>query len=398
MRRIHPIVGTVLVLAGVALILWFRISPGPSLPFPFSQLSPTWPGESNYWRDDLRLLGNHAVPPLLTQLKRRSFGELTMVRSLRRNLPPSLAKFVPDVGQAHYSRAVVLWALGEIGPAASNATPDLIHFRDRTSEADERAAATIALAKIHPTDMAARSNFLALLSSSQQTERFYAAQEFGAVPMASPEDLTPLIKALGDPDGEVRANAAFSLSRFGRWGEPAVPVLKSLLIDTYRHVPLTAAVALAAISPEHVPIALPVITNAVDRKADLSELVAPTFFRVAGTSAVAAIPWLSSLMPENPNGNRGGPYWVALALCQVSPDPPASAIDQVAKLDFLNLASVATLKHLGSSARNAVPKLLEFERITISPTARAAIQAALVQITNSASLRGTNGLPPDPNG
>ena len=139
-------------------------------------------------RDELRALGSNAVPALVTVLNSRSWGEVQWIQKIREKLPSSWAKFLPDESNSRWKRQSTVWVLGELGTNALSAIPALELYRDRTPHVGHRASAIIALAKIQPTNPGARSNLVALISSAQQSERFYAAQEFGAVPLPAPDD------------------------------------------------------------------------------------------------------------------------------------------------------------------------------------------------------------------
>ncbi len=374
----------VLLLIGVALVagyLWRRPAPIPPLPAGMPQ--PSWPGDPNLRRDALQELGADAVPTLLAHLQRRHVGEMPLMVWLRSRVPSSWAAYLPDAGMASYSRLVALWSLGELGPAASPAVASLTRHRDQTQDLSERSAATIALAKIQPNDPAARSNFLVLLSSAQQTERYYGAYEFGALPVTSTAELTPLLTALNDPDGEVRANAAVSVARLGPLARDAVPLLQDLLTNGYRHVSACAAYALVSLSPEQAGEAMKAMTNALEQRQDLAELVAPKFFRAAGTSVMAAVPYLE-------NRAAIGDTWAMAAVCRADPNPAPEAIDRFARLGRhheFELPEIVLLGQLGPLASNAVPRLRELEQHSPSERHRRAAAAALARITNAPAER-----------
>lgn len=380
-----------LLLVGAALLagyLWRR--PAPLRPLPAGIPQPSWPGDPNLQRDALQERGADAVPALLADLQRRHWGEMRLMIWLRSRVPSSWAAYLPDAGTASYSRSIALWGLGELGPAASQAVASLVRFRDQSQDPSERSAATIALAKIQPNDPVARSNFLVLLASGQQTERYYGAMEFGALPVTSAVELTPLLSALHDSDGEVRANAAISVARFGPLARDAVPLLRELLTNHYRHVSASAAYALVSVSPEDAGEALMAMTNAIEQRRDFAELMAPKFFRAAGTSVRAAVPYLESRA-------AAGNTWAIAAVCRADPNPTPEAIDRLARLLGRNidrfggyglngefdLPELVLLGQWGPLASNAVPHLQRLERHLPSKRYRQAVQEALARITNA---------------
>ena len=322
-------------------------------------------------RDELRALGSNAVPALVAVMNSRSWGDVAWIRKIREIVPSSWAKFLPDDSNSRWRRQSTVWVLGELGTNALPAVPALELYRDQTPHLDHRASAIIALAKIQPHDSQARSNLAVLISSAQQTERFYAAQEFGAVPARTPEDLAPLLAALSDTDGEVLANATISLAQFGAWAAPAVPRLRQLLTNDYRHVPVGAAYALASIGPDYVPESLVVMTNAIEKQLFFSEFVAPLYFKMAGTSAVSVLPFLEALAEKNPG------TWADQAVVLVSPHPTEKAIRRLgdrAPSDFELLGS------LGAAALPAVPRLQRIAEQSPYATVRAAARRAVKRI------------------
>ncbi len=375
-----------LVLFAIALCVGYftwrpSLSSSSTLPAYWSTVSPSWPGQPNAARDDIRRLGADAVPGLLREVSRRHLIESPLIQGLRRKLPQKLAAMIPDPGTVAWRRHAAIWLLGELGPSASNAIPELERRRDVSSDVTERARALIALARIQPQNPAARSNMSQMLSSQQQTERYFAALEFGSLTCTSPSELTPLISALTDSDGEVRANAAYSVAQFGPLASAAIPTLRTLLNDSYRHVPTCAAFALLSMGPEHAPEAVATLTNHLNRTSDLSLMVARPFFRRGGTSAALAVPYLIQTAAASQFS------WADLALCQVSPVPPQEAIDRLARHVGTDLDEIETLGDLGGAASNAVPRLRELQQGSDSPSIREAASEALSRITHGAPIR-----------
>ncbi|MBN9691482.1 MAG: hypothetical protein J0M24_14685 [Verrucomicrobia bacterium] len=358
----------------VGIALWWTPSPPPRLPSHLVQYSSSWPGQDNIMRDELRALGSNAVPALVVILNSRSWGDVQWIRRVREKLPSSWAKFLPDDSNSRWKRQSTVWVLGELGTNALPAVPALELYRDQTPHLDHRASAIIALAKIQPHDSQARSNLAALISSAQQTERFYAAQEFGAVPIPTPEDLAPLLAALSDTDGEVRANASISVAQFGAWAAPAVPRLRQLLTNDYRHVPVGAAYALASIGPEYIPESLVFMTNAIEKQLFFAEFIAPLYFKTAGTSAVNVLPYLEALAEKNPG------RWADRAVVQVSPHPTEKAIRRLGDLVELEPSDLELLGSLGAAAQPVVPRLQRIAEKSPYATIRAAARRAVERI------------------
>ena len=360
---------------GLAVVLgWRSFTPPARLPSHLVQYPTSWPGQDNLMRDELRALGSNAVPALVTVLNSRSWGEVQWIQKIREKLPSSWAKFLPDESNSRWKRQSTVWVLGELGTNALSAIPALELYRDRTPHVGHRASAIIALAKIQPTNPGARSNLVALISSAQQSERFYAAQEFGAVPLPAPDDMAPLLAALSDTDGEVLANATISLAQFGAWAAPAVPRLRQLLTNDYRHVPVGAAYALASIGSEYVLESLVVITNAIEKQLFFAEFIAPLYFKTASTSAVSVLPYLEALAEKNPG------RWADRAVVQVSPHPTEKAIRRLGDLVGEEPTDFELLGSLGAAAQPVVPRLQRIAEQSPYATIRAAARRAVKRI------------------
>ena len=332
-------------------------------------------------RDEFLSFGTNAVPLLVAELNRRPVREWKLWPWLRLKLPPHLAARLPNPYQSDFRKNAAIWMLGELGPAASNAVPALRRAEaGAASHLDRRARAVIALAKVQPGNAAALSNAVNLLTSGQQTERYFAAYEFGSFTNHPGFDPAPLIMALGDADGDVRASSAISLSLFGPAASNAVPQLRALLGDRYRHVSVGAALALVRIAPEFWPEALAATTKALGRSADMSEFFAPQVFAAAGANAVLAVPFLEAALA---GGAPGFPrHRAALALWQITHRATPELVRELARLNESSIEVVVALGEIGPAASNAVPALRELTRVGYRPLGHAAAEA-LRRITNS---------------
>jgi len=335
----------------------------------------TWPGQPNPERDQIVELGSRTVPTLLGIIQRRDWREWRVWERLRQRLPQSLGEILPQSYEAVSERLKALWMLGELGPEASEATPALWQVARFGSATELQARARIALAHILPDDQVALSNIVAMLVSPQQTERFYAAQESGSFidhPDFHPDLLLP---ALTDTAGEVRANASFSIGEFGLRATNAVPALRSLLSDPYRHVSICAAYSLARIDPSTAAECTDAVVNALKRSADLSGMVAPSFFAAAGPKAIGALPYL-----ENALTSRSGPLSsssVAMALWQVTGIATPAMITVLTRIDNATPETLIALGAMGPAASNAIPRLRQLSQSGATPAVRSAAADAL---------------------
>lgn len=358
-----------------------RVGSRTPLPVALSALNPSWPGRPNPERDEILAVGTEAVEPLLRVLNSESWRDWALWTRLRSLIPPSLHPYLPSPGNQLAERDTAIWMLGELGPAASNAIPALRRTAANRSTPDKRAAAIMALAQIELRRPAALSNAIVLLSSTQQTERFYAAQRFGSLTGHPGLDPAVLIPALSDGDGEVRANMTISIAEFGPRASAAIPQLQRLLKDPYRHVSAGAAYALVRIDPTQAESATQAVVAALQRNADLSGFVAPAFFAVAGPRALSAKPYLETLL----NGSQGplSRTQAALALWAITGTSDPKVLEQLVKLDDVSPETLAALAAIGPAASNAIPRLRE---ISGTPHLRKAATESLRRIQGEGAL------------
>ncbi|MBN9691483.1 MAG: hypothetical protein J0M24_14690 [Verrucomicrobia bacterium] len=361
------------VLVGIALG-WRNYLLPTRLPPHLAHYSATWPGENNVIRDELRALGSNAVPALVANLNSRSWADVPWIQRVRDKLPSSWADFLPNDNAFQWRRQSTLWVLGELGSNALPAIPTLELYRDGATHHEHRTATVIALAKIQPNDSQARSNLADLLLNGGQGERFWVAWEFGAVPVRTSEDLAPLLSALSDTDQEVQANATISVARFGPLAAPAVPRLRQLLTNDYKHAPVGAAYALASIGRDYVPETLVVMTNAIVKQLQFADYIAPLYFKAAGTSAARALPFLTTLSERNPGG------WADRAVVLVSPHPTEKAIRRLGDLVELEPSDIELLGSLGAAAQPVVRRLQRIAEQSPYATLRAAARRAVERI------------------
>ncbi|HTH48828.1 MAG TPA: HEAT repeat domain-containing protein, partial [Candidatus Limnocylindria bacterium] len=252
-----------------------------------------------------------------------------------------------------YRRRSAAWVLGEMGPVASNAVPALEHIRKSSVEPDVRVTAIIALAKIQPRNPVARSNLLAELHSKVQTSRYFAALELGAFHNPDPQLVTALIGALDDKDGEVRANAVWSVAQLGSVCHVAGPRLRELLNDPYRHIPVNAAYALVRVAPELAPEGVQAIQKLLERGSYLADSAVIPLALALGPSATNAIPWLEDCLFRRGRGLTEEVALVSLWRIRRQATP-----EMLARLPQLGSpAAIRALGELGPLAAAAEPRL-----------------------------------------
>lgn len=176
-------------------------------------LKVTQLGETNAALNALLEIGPQSIPTLRRMLTE---GDGPLDRGLtkfRDKLPENLRKLIEAPTPQNTRHAYAAWALGQIGPAARDAVPDLVHALD----------------------------------SPDAGVRLYAVNSLKSIDVRTPEVIAALIKRAEDQDQNVGNAAVFNLRWMAPQSAPAIPVFQRLLADTSR-APLAAS-ALGALGP-----------------------------------------------------------------------------------------------------------------------------------------------------
>lgn len=183
-------------------------------------------------------------------------ADATTLALLRR-----LARPGPDP----YVRAFAVWSLGQWGPAAAEALPELVLALD-----DARlglGSAAQALAKLGPAAAPAVPALAAQLEAPEARRRWNAAAALGRVGPAALTAEPTLVRALNtDDDARVRAQAALALGRLGAVSASALRALSARLGDEASEVRALAARALGFVGAP-ARVAVPAL-NAAARDED----------------------------------------------------------------------------------------------------------------------------------
>lgn len=154
---------------------------------------------------------------------------------------------------------VVVDSLGEYRAAAAAALPLLVEIVENDErEADQRSAAVRAIGRIGPDAADELPLLITALQDEQASVRESASGAISMIGASAAESGVPaLIAALADPAPRVRRNALESLGTLGGASLAGVPEIKLLLDDPEEIVREAAWNALAAISPEDLPVVAP---------------------------------------------------------------------------------------------------------------------------------------------
>jgi HEAT repeat protein len=245
----------------------------------------------------LRAMGTNAIPTLLENLRARD-------SRLRLTVPALGIRYTP--AEVRHARAQK--GFTALGANASNAVPDITAIYERDLSSSSRHAAANALVEIGP---AAKGAIPALISSAASTNsevRAFAVYTLGRMAL-EPERVNPvLIRALQDPDREVRYDAAFGLGALAFMGgdaKCAVPALVQTLKDSYG----TARAAAAMV--------VPALIEALRDPAVFGRVQAASALGQFGTNGGAAVAALTELLKdERPEVREAA----AKALRAIQPD------------------------------------------------------------------------------
>lgn len=143
---------------------------------------------------------------------------------------------------------IAIYALGELGPDAASAVPDLVVALKSTTGHYPRGTIALSLGNIGP---AAKDAVPALMQLWVDAEPYSRTQAIEAVSKIGPVAIPALIAGLKDKNADIRSGAAWQLGEFHGKAASAVPELISLLRDEEATVRMNTAQALAKIgTPE----------------------------------------------------------------------------------------------------------------------------------------------------
>lgn len=202
-------------------------------------------------------------------------------------------------GADPYVRAFAVWSLGELGPAAAEALPELaLALRD---ERLGRGSAAQALAKLGRAAAPAAPALVAQLQAPDARQRWNAASALGRMGAVAPSTETALVRALSDDDPRVRAQAALALGRLGASSAEALSALRVHLGDEASEVRALAARALGFVGAP-ARVAVPALNAAArDEDARVRREAQKALRRIHGAAATPA----ERAVDDSPAGPRG---------------------------------------------------------------------------------------------
>lgn len=336
--------------------------------------------------------GDRVVPVFAEALRERDPPDDARKVALYYGLPryarvagtavPALRDLIKDPDASVRDQAMSL--LGEIGPVAKAAVPDLLAvLRDRSAHPRDRGEAAAALGGVSHSDTDMVPVLIRASTDPAPGVRLGAVRGLGNLGVATPDVVATLTAALssgGDPD--LRRQAVFALGRLGPGAAKALPAVE----DAGRRDPALAtavAITLLRLGRER---------EGRDRLTALA--VAPEaerhfFIDTLGEDfRPLAVPVLAEVVRRNA---RGG-YWAMEALQSLGPDAAAAVPALVA---FLKVgrprgadappfeAAIATLGRIGPAATEALPLLRELAENGANAGVRRDAAAAIERITQA---------------
>jgi HEAT repeat protein len=299
-------------------------------------------------------IGPAAVPHLLPLLQHQSrFVRYEAAWALG-HLGPLASQAVPELNRlssdpAANVRFAAVEALGRLGPAASSAVPSLINALYDHEDSVCRAAART-LAGLGEVAAGAVPSLVERLAHEDYLVRQEMARALGAVGSSRTDGVTALIQILRHDQREMRGVAAEALGKIGRPLEQVLPALKAALSDRAWNVAQAAAAALGRIGPPALDLLVHVLEN---ERGNIRGTLIEEIGNM-GAGAAPAVPTLVALLHSDDAYLR---HISATALAQIGMAAVPALVQEVRSAD--RHVCLATARALSAIGRPALPALLE---------------------------------------
>lgn len=193
-------------------------------------------------------LASRIRPPVsLTPDQIKAVGVLRQMGPAYTRLEAAVEALTVALGDSSEAiRSIAQGALGDIGPAASNAVPALL---DSVEHCAPRLNAIWALGRIGAQAKTAVPSLQQVIATGQSREKVYAAEALWRIGPGDVRVLRCLQNGLTDTNRQARAEAATALRGLGTNALSAVPALRRALQDSDSWARLSAARALVEIGP-----------------------------------------------------------------------------------------------------------------------------------------------------
>ena len=261
----------------------------------------------------VRTVGTNTIPLLLQNLQAKDSRLRLMLSVLGLEYTPA---------RIRHMRAEK--GFSALGADASNAVPNIIEVYEQNTSPSARQAAANALVEIGPASKQAIPALIKSTASTNSDVRAFALYTLGRMAFESESVASVLIKALLDPDREVRYQAAYGLANLAFMGgdaRPAVPALIEALQDNYMGVRGGAAHALGHIHSDP-GIVVPALVKSLHDPDTSVRTHAASALGEFGTNGKPAIAALTGLLSET---NQDASSAATNALKRIDPEAAARA-------------------------------------------------------------------------
>jgi len=194
-------------------------------------------------------LASRIRPPVsLTPDQIKAVKALRQMGPAYTSLEPAVEALIVALGDSSAEvRSIAQGALGDIGPAASNAVPALI---DSVEHSEPRLNAVWALGRIGAQAKTAVPSLQQVIATGQSREKVYAAEALWRIHPGEVRALSCLRNGLTDTNTQARAEAADALRGLGTNAQSAIPDLRLALQDSNSWARFCVARALVEIEPQ----------------------------------------------------------------------------------------------------------------------------------------------------
>ena len=215
-------------------------------------------------REALRKIGSKGVPCVMEWIRYEELGWKRRARDLLGRAP---RRIVPDrtvylLGNGKQLERAILAAemLGSLGPAATNAIPELTMLMNQTNGTDRPLLAVFALGGIGKEALPPLLGALSELKHSNRAEIVTVIGRLGT--NASPA-MARLVKCLEEPDGQVVVAASRALGNLKLEPEMVIPELTKVLAYKDYRARVASAEALKCFGST-AQVAVPILVEALD--------------------------------------------------------------------------------------------------------------------------------------
>lgn len=245
----------------------------------------------------IQAMGPKAVP-LLAKIAAAPQPTAFRLRQLLGNWAVSFLFGERSSNSEYLCHEKAIWCLGELGPIARPALASVTNSYVWYSKAHIYEA----WAKIEPMNPRPVQELCALMKSSKQTDRFFAALALHHFAPDHPGVVEVLIAGLQDTDREVRANCARSLGQIGSAAHLALPDLqREAAASTFGRLQVNAARALWQIDPSQSDFAAEATAHGLQSNDPRGAL---RLLNEMGPAARAGIRGIEAFHPKAPNIER----------------------------------------------------------------------------------------------